>query len=181
MRGLLALPGGMVFILIGLGNLRWGPLRPMWVVPVCIVLLVAAALSIQRYYNDHYGRVTPSRRMQVRYAVASLAIVAALLGGPVVDFTLHLPVSVFAASFALAMLASFAVCVGLRLHHLIVWGALLVAGLTPVWGALSDSVSVAWLPIGVATMAAGVFDHRALARRSGSAGGRNLESSNVGA
>jgi len=39
-----------------------------------------------------------------------------------------------------------------------------VTALLPVWGTLADSVSVAWLPIGVATITAGIFDHRALVR-----------------
>ena len=58
---------------------------------------------------------------------------------------------------------------------------LLVAALLPVWGMLADSVSVAWLPIGAATIAAGIFDRRSLVRAYGPAKGLGLENSNVGA
>jgi hypothetical protein len=104
-----------------------------------------------------------------------------MIGGAVVDSSFALPVSVSAAAFALAMLAWFAICVGLKAHHLVIWGALLVAGLLPVWGTLPDKVSVAWLPIGVATVAAGSFDHRALVRAYGPAKDVNPENSNVAA
>jgi hypothetical protein len=104
-----------------------------------------------------------------------------MIGGPILDASVDLPVSAFAAAFALAMLAWFAICVGLRMRHLIIWGALLVAGLLPVWGALADKISVAWLPIGVATIAAGILDHRALVRAYGPAKDLNHESSDVAA
>jgi hypothetical protein len=182
LRGLLAIPLGMLFILTGLGNLRWDPLVNPWVFLGALLVLAAAYLAINRYYNDHYGRVTRSTRQQVRYTIASFLLFGAgLVGGSILDFWLDLPVSLFAVVFALAMLAWFAITVGLRAHHLIIWGALLVAGLLPVWGDLPDKVSVAWLPIGVATITAGIFDHRALVRAYGPAKDASPEQSNVGA
>ena len=181
LRGLLAIPLGGLFIITGLGNLRWGPLVHPWVFVASLLVLGAAWLGINRYYNDHYGRVTPSKGRQMRYHVASLILFAVgLVGGSLLDFSFDLPISAFAAVFALAMLAWFAICVGLRTRHLIILGSLLVAGLLPVWGSLPDRVSVAWLPIGVATIAAGIFDHRALVRAYGSARGLNPENSHVG-
>jgi hypothetical protein len=182
LRGLLAIPIGGLLIITGLGNLGWGPLGNPLVFLGSLLVLGSAYLAINRYYNDHYGRVTRSRRQQVRYAVASLLLfAAAMVGGSVVDSSFVLPISVSAAAFALAMLAWFAICVGLRARHLMIWGSLLVAGLLPVWGALADKISVAWLPIGVATIMAGIFDHRALVRAYGPAKDLNLEDSNVGA
>jgi hypothetical protein len=182
LRGLLAIPIGMLFIITGLGNLGWGPLGNPLVFLGSLLALGAAWLAINRYYNDHYGRVTRTRRRQVRYAVASLILFpAAMIGGPILDASVALPVSAFAAAFALAMLAWFAICVGLRMRHLLIWGALLVAGLLPVWGAVADKISVAWLPIGVATIAAGIFDHRTLVRAYGPARDLRPESSNVAA
>jgi hypothetical protein len=182
LRGLLAIPIGMLFILTGLGNLGWGPLGHPWVFLGSLLVLGAAGLGINRFYNDNYGRVTRSNSQQLRYTVASLILFpAAMVGGPILDSSFDLPVSAFAAAFALAMLAWFAICVGLRARHLIIWGSLLVAGLLPVWGTLPDKISVAWLPIGVATIAAGIFDHRALVRAYGSAKDLSLENSNVGA
>jgi hypothetical protein len=182
LRGLLAIPLGLLFILTGLGNLGGDPLGNPWVFLAALLVLAATYLGLNRYYNDHYGRVTPSRGRQLRYTVASFILFGAgLVGGTILDYRLDLPVSLFAAVFALAMLAWFAITVGLRAHHLIIWGGLLVAGLLPVWGALSDRVSVAWLPIGVATITAGVFDHHALVRTYGPAKDLNAEHSNVGA
>lgn len=182
LRGLLAIPIGMLFIITGLGNLGWGPLGNPLVFLGFLLVLAAAWLGINRYYNDHYGRVTRSHRQQLRYTIASfLLFPAAMVGGPILDASVDLPVSAFAAAFALAMLAWFGICVGLRMRHLIIWGALLVAGLLPVWGALADKISVAWLPIGVATIAAGILDHWALVRAYGPAKDLNHESSDVAA
>ena len=182
LRGLLAIPIGLLFILTGLGNLGWSPLGHPLAFLGSLLVLAAAYLGINRFYNDNYGRATPSKRRQLRHNVASLVLFGAgLVGGSILDFWFDLPVSLFAAVFALAMLAWFAISMGLKAHHLIIWGALLVAGLLPVWGALPDRVSVAWLPIGVATIAVGIFDHRALVRTYGSAKGLNPENSNVGA
>jgi hypothetical protein len=182
LRGLLAIPLGILFIITGVGNLGWGPLGNPWTFLATLLVLGMAYLGISRYYNDHYGRVTPSRGRQMRYHVASLILfTVGLVGGPLLDFSFDLPISAFAATFALAMLAWFAICVGLRTRHLIILGSLLVAGLLPVWGSLPDKVSVAWLPIGVATIAAGIFDHRALVRTYGSAKDPSLEDSDVGA
>ncbi|MEA2842461.1 MAG: hypothetical protein QOJ69_132 [Actinomycetota bacterium] len=181
LRGLFGIPIGLLFILTGVGNLGWAPLANPWIFLACLGLLVATALAIYRYYNDNYGRATPSRGRQVRYALASVLIGAAMVGGPIVDFNLDLPVSLFAAGFALAVLAWFAICVGLKRRHLVIWGALLVVGLLPIWGGLSDKISVAWFPMGVATMVAGIFDHVALVRSFGPAKDVDLENSNVGA
>jgi hypothetical protein len=182
LRGLLAIPIGMLFIITGLGNLGWGPLGNPSIFLGFLLVLGAAWLGINRYYNDHYGRVTRSHRQQLRYTIASFILFpAAMVGGPILDASVDLPVSAFAAAFALAMLAWFAICVGLKTHHLIIWGALLVAGLLHVWGAVADKISVAWLPIGVATILAGILDHRTLVRAYGPAKDLNHESSDVAA
>jgi hypothetical protein len=46
----------------------------------------------------------------------------------------------------------------------LIWGAVLVLGLLPIWGdpATSDSVNVGLLVVGTAVMTTGVFDHRVL-------------------
>ena len=133
-----------------------------------MAVIAAAALLINRFYQDRYGQVTLTRRQQIRLTVASFILFAAgLVGGTILDSSFDLPVSLFACSFALAMLAWFAICVGLRTHHIVIWGSLLIVGLFPVWGNLPDKVSVAWLPVGVATIAAGLFDHRTLVRTFG--------------
>jgi hypothetical protein len=166
LRGLITVPIGALFLLTGLGNLGWRPLASPWTYGPCVLVLVLAMWRLQVYYNDTYGRVRPSRRMQVAYTIASIAAGAALIGGSVVDFKTDWPVSVFAMSFAAAMLLSFHLYIGLKRHQALIWGGLFVLGLLPVWGSFHDRVSVAWLPIGIATIAAGVMDHRLLVRQT---------------
>ena len=100
LRGLLAIPLGGLFIITGLGNLGWGPLVHPWVFVASLLVLGVAYLGISRYYNDHYGRVTRSNRQQLRYTLASLILFpAAMVGGPLLDFSFDLPISAFAAAF----------------------------------------------------------------------------------
>jgi hypothetical protein len=166
LRGLLALPTGALFAAAGLGNLRWGPFRSNLFFIGFVALLALAAVGLTRYYNDYYGRVAQSARQQVAYAVV-LAI--PMVGGSILDSRLDLPVSLFTGLFAVAMLVWMGRFVGLRSYHWIVWGALLVAAVTPWWGSLSDKVSVALVLSGVATMTSGLLDHQALIRRFGRA------------
>ena len=66
--------------------------------------------------------------------------------------------------FALATLAYYAILVGLRPHHLIIWGAVFVAGLLPIWGGLgADRGSLAMIPLGLPRWFPGVLDQRVLA------------------
>ena len=78
------------------------------------------------------------------------------------------------------MLAAVAVSVGLRAHHVIIWGAVLVAGLLPVWDG-ADPSNIGLVLAGVAIVATGILDHRLLVRTFGSAKGLDLENSNAGA
>jgi len=46
-------------------------------------------------------------------------------------------------------LAYYAILVGLRPHHLVIWGAVFVAGLVPIWGGLGvDRDPLAMIPLG---------------------------------
>jgi hypothetical protein len=169
LRGLLAVPLGSLFVLTGLGNLQWGPFRFTWVFVLCLAGTLAGWVLIERYYNDSYGRVTTQHRPHLRYALPYLLYVGALVGGPLLDTWLDPPVSLFAALFAVAAVSWYALRVQLRAPHVVIWGALLVAALVPVWGSLDDPISVAFLPIGAATIVSGLLDHRALVARFGAA------------
>ena len=183
LRGLLSIPVGVLFILAALTNVEWGPLRHLWVFGVSILVVGAAYVRIARYYNENYGRVTLSTRAQVRAAVATIISAVVVAGGVQMDWSLDLPVNGTASSFALIMLALYAVSVGLTAHHMIIWGSLLVAGLIPVWGDMGpdNKVNVGLLLTGVAAIATGIFDHGALKRTFGPSKGLNLENGNVGA
>jgi hypothetical protein len=168
LRGLTAVPLGLLFAMTGVGNLGWRPLGSPFVFGSALVVLALGYAGIARYYDERYGRVRLARRDQVRFTVASFVCFGAgLVGGSTLDFRLDVPLSLFSVTFGAAMLVWFGTCVGLRRDHLVVWGALIVVGLLPVWGGLDDRASAGWLPIGVATIVAGILDHRALARTFG--------------
>ncbi|MEO6470406.1 MAG: hypothetical protein ABIR57_01155 [Aeromicrobium sp.] len=168
LRGLFAIPLGLLFIQAGLGNLGWGVFVHNWVFVAGLVALGGVTLLIKLYYDANFGRVTQSPSRELRNTILSAIIFGlGLIGGSILDFKLDLPISLFSVCFAIAMLAWFALCIGLRPHHYVIWGALLVAGLMPIWGSLDDRASVAWLPIGAATIIAGIFDHLTLVRQYG--------------
>ncbi len=170
LRGLTALPLGLLFVLTGVGNLGWRPLGNPFAFGASLVVLALAYAGIVRYYNERYGRVRLTKRSEVRFTVVSFACFGiGLVGGSTLDFRLDVPISLFAVTFGAAMLLWSATCVGLRREHLLVWGALIIVGLLPLWGNLHDRASAGWLPVGVATVVAGILDHRALARTFGPA------------
>jgi len=182
LRGLFGIPLGVLFILVAVFN--WG-VCPLWAFLAGVVVAAAGCLPIARYYNENYGRLTPSTRQQVRGAVAAMIGVAVaggvwlLLRGRV-GWSLDLPVNAFAVAFAVFMLISYAIYVGLKAHHVIIWGALLVAGALPVWNG-ADPANVGLVLAGAAVMVSGVFDHRLLVRTFGPPGALDREDSDVGA
>ena len=182
LRGLFGIPLGVLVILVALVN--WG-VCPAWAFLVAVAVAGAACLPINRYYNENYGRLSPSMRQQARGAVAAVTGAAVFVGGSLLlhsraDWSLDLPVNAIAVPFALFMLISYAIYVGLRAHHVIIWGALLVAGALPVWNG-ADPGNIGFVLAGAAVMASGVFDHRLFVRTFGSPEVLDREDSNVGA
>ena len=185
LRGLLAIPLGVVLILAALANWEVGPLRHIWVFPIAVVLAGAGWLVITRYYNENYGRLSPSTKQQVRSGLAVVIALAVMGGGSLLmrsdaAWSLDLPVNAVAVSFALIMLISYAIGVGLKAHHVIIWGAVLVAGALPVWSG-PDPSNIGLVLAGVAVMISGVFDHRLFVHTFGAPRGLDLEESDVGA
>jgi hypothetical protein len=78
------------------------------------------------------------------------------------------------------MLLSYAVGVGLKAHHRIIWGGLLLAGALPVWNG-SDPSNIGLVMSGVAVMVSGVFDHRLFIRTFGAPRALTVENGNAGA
>lgn len=179
-RGLIAVPVGALFIITGLGNLRWGVFAKSWVYVAGVVTVVIAVLLARLYYNAHFGQVAFARKQQLRFDVTAAVLSAvALTGGVILDSSFDLPVSLFAITFALSTVTWLIATVGVRLHHLVIGGALLLSGALPIWGGLDDRVSVAWLPIGFATIVAGLLDHLQLVRAYGTAPDGDLTGSHV--
>ena len=183
LRGLLFIPVGALCILAALGNWKVGPLRHTWAFLVTAVVIGAAYLAISRYYNENYGRLSPSTRQQVRAGVAVVIAVAVMFGGSLLlrsraQWSLDLPVNAIAVSFALVMLVSYAIGVGLKAHHVIIWGTLLVWGALPVWNG-ADPSNIGLVLAGVALIASGVFDHRLFVRTFGPPRLPTLENGNA--
>src|SRR6185312_4234412 len=164
LRGLLYLPVGALFVLAALGNWQVEPFRRTWVFLLVALAVGTAAAAITRYYNEHYGRLTPSTHQQVRAGIGLVLAVALMLGGASLlrshaAWSLDLPVNAIAVCFALIMLASYAIGIGFRTHHIVIWGAILVAGALPVWNG-PDPSNIGLLMCGAGVILTGVFDHR---------------------
>jgi hypothetical protein len=155
LRGLIQVPVGLLFVAAALGNEHWGPLGNDWVFVAVMVLLGGAAVGISRFYDERYGRVTPTADREAKAIGMALRSRA--------DWSLDLPVNPIPAVFGLVGLAYSATVVTLRPHHVVIWGSLAVAGLLPVWSG-DDPSNAGLVMCGVAVMANGVFDHLSLAR-----------------
>jgi hypothetical protein len=185
LRGLLFIPGGALCIVAALGNWGVGPLRHSWVFFAAVLVIGVASLLIARFYNENYGRLSPSTSQQVRGALAVTIGVAVMIGGSLLlrsraDWSLDLPVNPIAAAFAVVMLVSYAIGVGLKAHHVIIWGALLVAGALPVWNG-ADPSNIGLVLAGVAVMLSGLYDHRLFVRTFGPPKLPTLNNGNAGA
>jgi hypothetical protein len=185
LRGLLYLPAGALFVLAALGNWQVGFLRHNWAFLLVAVLIGATSLPITRYYNARYGRLTPSTAQEVRAGVAVFIAAAVMFGGALLlrsraAWSLDLPVNAIAVSFALVMLISYVIVVGLKPHHVVIWGTLLVIGALPVWNG-ADPSNVGLLLAGAAVIVDGIFDHRLFVQTFGPSRGVSLEESDAAA
>jgi hypothetical protein len=185
LQGLWAVPMGFMIILTGISNLQWRPgtLLMFGILGGGLLLCAGVAWLITRYYRENYGEVTPTKSRQVRHAVAIVAWVAVLFVGANrwLFWSPDSPNCIYAAAFALATLAYYAILVGLRAHHVAIWGAVFVIALLPIWGGLGpDRDALAMFPLGLALIASGFLDQRLLVRSFGSGEFRNRESSHVG-
>lgn len=177
LRGLLLAPLGMMLVASGMGNMEWGPFREIWTVPALYLAAALAFLSIARYYKQNYGRVQVSKRAQVKGAVALVLCVPLIVAGSTVDHRLDLPIWGFLSAFALLMLVSYAASVGLKAHHKLVWGAVLIAGVLPVWGSLGPDLrsNLGLVVAGVGVIVTGILDHLLLVRTLGPVASRSVE------
>jgi hypothetical protein len=185
LRGLLYLPLGGLFVLAALGNWEVGPFRHTWVFLLVALAIAAGAALVNRYYNENYGRLTPSTRQQVRAGIGLFLAVALMLGGASLlrshaAWSLDLPVNAIAVCFALVMLVSYAIGIGLETHHIVIWGTVLVAGALPVWNG-ADPSNIGLLLCGAGVIVTGVFDHRLFVQTFGPPRALDYENGDVAA
>jgi drug/metabolite transporter (DMT)-like permease len=185
LQGLWTIPLGIGIIVAGISNLQGRPtgIGAMALILGGLAIAAAACLLIGRYYRDHYGAVTPTRDRTIRQGLALGAWIAVLFVGAnqALLWSPDGPQCIYASAFALATLAYYAILVGLRPHHLVIWGAVFVAGLLPIWGGLGvDRDPLAMIPLGLAMMASGLLDQRVLARSLAVPTGDRLEGTRVG-
>ena len=166
LRGLLLLPTGLIFLAAGLFNTPPIGDEPIsggapWFLAALVVAAVGY-LGFNRYYVTTFGRVEPSRGMLVRVTVYTLGCAALIAAGITLDMQLDLPMSLFGAAYGVSLLVYYRMLHVLRRYHLVLLGGFTLLALAPIWGGARDSVSLAMIPMGLVTMAVGVFDHRDL-------------------
>ena len=171
LRGVLGIPGGLLFILAALGNWRVGPFRHDWVFLACLLAIGGAYLLTARAYQRRYGRMSPSVEQHLRAAATMVLAAVVVVGGSLLlrsraGFSLDLPVNPIAVTFAVVMPAAYAIGRAFRPHHGVVYGALFVAGALPVWGG-EDPSNVGLVLCGAAVIVCGALDHLALTRSFG--------------
>jgi hypothetical protein len=76
------------------------------------------------------------------------------------------------------MLISYGIGVGLKTHHKIIWGGLLLAGAVPAWTG-ADPSNIGLVVAGVGVAVSGVFDHRLFVKIFGPAAGKGPKKSDV--
>ncbi len=108
--------------------------------------------------------------------IAADQLARAILGRP----SQH-PVSTTAATLALGMVVFYAMNTTLKARHIVIWGTLLVAGLLPSGGLGVNRDAVAYFPIGAASVASGLLDHRLLVRTFKSYRALDLDNADAGA
>jgi 4-hydroxybenzoate polyprenyltransferase len=185
LRGLFYIPVGALLVLSALGNWQVSPFRHTWVFLLTALAIAAVAAAINRYYNERYGRLTPSTAQQIRASIGVVLAVALMLGGATLlrshaSWSLDLPVNAIAVCFALVMLVTYAIGVGLKTHHIVIWGTVLVAGALPVWDG-PDPSNIGLLLAAAGVVLTGVFDHRLFVQTFGPPRANDYENGDVAA
>lgn len=168
LRGLLLLPLAVVLVTSSLGNMGWGPFGRFWTVPATWVAAAATYALVLRSYNDTYGRAVP--KLGARGAAGIAAAILVMGGGPALVQALDLPLNGMALAWAVVALAYYGLTVGLRPHHLAIWGAVLVVALIPLWGdpRTTNTYNVGMLVAAAGGTLTGILDHLLLVRTFGS-------------
>jgi len=185
LRGLYGVVGGLLAIIAAASNDDRGP-SSRWFFGIAALVVGLAALAIWRYYNRNFGRATPSssdtRRTVLTLMIATLVMVGgSLLLSSQMSWSLDLPVNTIAIGLGGLLLFAVATTVGVRRHHLVIYGSLLIAGAIPVWERGGMSSNTGLYMAGAAMIVGGLLDHRLLVQRFGSATALEQEDDRAGA
>ena len=167
-HSLYAIPFGLFTMQIGLGKLGLSPLGP-WNFLAGLAAFVALSYGVGRYYKRSLGTVTPTARTATRMTIAVgvwlTVFVAGLHAGRALgEGPPEGAANAQAVAWGVAMLAFHAIGTGLRAHHVVVWGVVIVAGLLPVWARPPAGDAASLLLMGGAVALTGALDHRLLVR-----------------
>jgi len=184
LRGLYGVLGGLLAIIAALSNDDQGP-STRWFFGIAALALGVAALATWRYYSKNFGRATPSSRDVRRSVVMMTFGVAVLIVGSLflssrASWSLDLPVNTTAMGMGWILLVAVAASVGVRPHHLVIYGSLFVAGAIPVWERGGMSGNTGLYMAGAAMIVGGLLDHRLLVQRFGSATALEQEDDRAG-
>ena len=185
LQGLYAVPFGLVlWFFAGLANLA-ETTGARWAAAAGMVFSVGVLGAVSLYYQRLFGKATPTQSRMTRYLAASVGgivvfVGADQLGRAVFGRPPERPISTTAAAWAIGMFVFYAVARTLRARHVVIWAAVLVAALLPIWGLGVDRDAIAYFPIGAACMVAGLLDHRDLVGTFRSFQTPHLEGGRVG-
>jgi hypothetical protein len=173
-RGLYGVVGGLLALLAASGNSEWGPFEHPATFIIGVVILGGLTWPIHTYYATHFGRATPSAKQQRRIVATALVGIPVVILGSLwlssrASWSLDLPVNTTATTLGLLLLLSIGASVGIRAHHLAIYGGLVVVGALPVWERGGESGNTGLYLAGIAMIASGLLDHRLLVRRFGPA------------
>jgi hypothetical protein len=153
---------------------------------VGVVAALALGLGVVRYYKRSSGTVTHTAgvraRLMIAFGVGMAVFVTTLhLGRALQDGAPEGSANAQAVAWGLGMLTFHLLGVGLRAHHLVIWGVVIGAGLLPVWAAPPAGDAAALLLMGGGVVVSGALDHRlfvrTLARARNRVGAENVHAS----
>jgi hypothetical protein len=170
LQGLITVPMGVIFILVGLGkHFHWPELQWQNRYLSSFVILAMAFITVGKYfYRQRYGMVQPQSSMK-RFGLGLLGVIG-VFGLIYLDITLlpDVPISFTVLGYSCIYLVIPFFEEGRRRYYWICSALLVAAALSPLLQIASkaDLFCFGWLnylSLGVAVVLSGLLDHRFLA------------------
>jgi hypothetical protein len=181
LQGLKVVPVGGLLLWVSLLSTEWMTTRLEGWVPALLFALGAiaalvAAVSIGRYYDRRFGRVSQTRTQLRRDAIGTTVAALALGAGLLIDARMTLPVSAFGLALAAVLLWYWTWSGGPRVYHWLLAGGLALVALLPAFSTWFDldlvdkgepALTLVLAAAGAVYVAAGLLDHAHLVRSMG--------------